>query len=260
MDENGKLILKEDVQRFLLKRGAFKARVADPSTGFEKAMKGCHPLDIMKNARSVVAFGVHVGSDYYRTISIEGKTESDDRIGYIFRDWLAYELVEFLKVKGFNAKVPSGYFDRQRKIARLSFKLAAYEAGFGVYGRSGLIITPEYGPRVNIGVVVTEAALEPDRRLVFNPCVSCSACADICPANAIQSSIYPPTSHDREACVSFVQRLRDETADDKFFCGYCYDGCVAGNTLKAGFRLSRYRKLADLSCEKRGKLIRKATC
>jgi len=31
--------------------------------------------------------------------------------------------------------------------------------GLGVYGRQSLIITPEYGPRVNFGVVLTDASI-----------------------------------------------------------------------------------------------------
>ena len=259
MDEGKESGLKKDVQRFLKERGAFKISLANPAAGFEKAIKGCHPLDVMKNAKSVIVFGVYVGSDYYRTVKIEGKTVTDDRIGYIYRDWLAYELTEFMKTRGFSALMPAGHFDRQSKIARLSFKLAAHEAGFGVYGKSGLIITPEYGPRVNIGVVVTEAVLEPDAKLVFSPCKSCSVCAEVCPVNAIRGDWDAPAGYDRETCVSFVQRLRDETDDDKFFCGYCYDKCPLGKICRRGFRLSRYRKLADLPSEKRRKLIRKAS-
>lgn len=250
--------VKEDVQRFLGESGAFKVRVANPRAGFEKAIGGCHPLEVMRNARSVIVFGVYIGRDYYRTIRIEGKTKADDRVGYIFRDWLAYELAEFLRARGFDALVPSGDFDRQRKIARMSFKLAAYEAGFGVYGRSGLIITPEYGPRINIGVVVTDAVLESDRKLVFSPCGSCKVCVEACPVEAIRDDLDPPISHDRESCVGFVQRLRDGSGDQKFFCGYCYDRCPIGRTSKRGFEFSRYRRLQDLPRARREMLIRQA--
>lgn len=259
MSEHGKLDLKDVVQHFLRERGAFKTRVADPNAGFDKAIKGCHPLDLMKKAQSVIVFGVYVGSDYYRTIKIEGKIETDDRIGIIFRDWLAYGVAEFLKSQGYSALVPSGFFDRERKIGRLSFKLAAHEAGLGVYGRSGIIITPEYGPRINIGVVVTDALLEPHEKLTFSPCESCTACALACPARAINTSLRPPASHNRETCVSFVQKLRDETNDEKFFCGYCYDKCPVGKTKQRGFLFSHYRKLAELPAEERKRLVQLAS-
>jgi len=244
--------LKSEVVKFLKDRGVFKVKVADSRVGFEKAVKGCHPLDVMKDGKSVIVFAIYVGLDYYRTVKIEGKTAGDDRIGYIFRDWLAYELAEFLKAKGFSAVFPYGHFGKD-----LSFKLAAHEAGVGVYGRCGLIVTPEYGPRVNIGVVVTDAILKPDKKLDFNPCQACTVCVKVCPVKAVREGLDPPVSHKREVCVNFVQGLRDETGDKKFFCGYCYDNCPVGRTRKRGFLISRCKKLVNLKRRERGRLIQK---
>jgi len=259
MSESNVTGLKSEIVSFLKDRGAFKVRVASAKVGFEKAVRSCRPLDVMKHGNSVIVFAIYVGSDYYRIVKIEGKTMGDDRIGYIFRDWLAYELVEFMKAKGFSAVFPTGDFDRTRKIARLSFKLAAYEAGVGVYGKCGLIITPEYGPRVNIGVVITDAVLEPDKKLDFNPCQDCEVCVKVCPVKAVREGLDPPISHNREDCVSFVQGLRDETGEKKFFCGYCYDKCPVGRTRKRGFLISRYRKLVNLRQSERERLIQKAS-
>jgi len=245
--------LKSEIARFLRDRGAFQVRVASPLVGFEKAIRGCHPLDVMKKGKSVIVFAIYVGLDYYRIVKVEGKTAGDDRIGYIFRDWLAYELAEFLKAKGFSAVFPYGHFDKG-----LSFKLAAHEAGVGVYGKCGLIITPEYGPRVNIGVVVTDAVLEPDEKLDFNPCKACKVCVRVCPVEAVREGLDPPVSHNREECVNFIQGLRDESGDPKFFCGYCYDKCPVGRTGKRGFWISRYKKLVNLRRRDRERLIQKA--
>jgi len=259
MSESKVTDLKGEVVKFLKDRGAFKVSVASAKVGFEKAVGGCRPLDVMEHGNSVIVFAIYVGPDYYRTVRIEGKTMGDDRIGYIFRDWLAYELVEFLKAKGFGGVFPIGDFDKTRKIGRLSFKLAAHEAGIGVYGKCGLIITPEYGPRVNIGVVVTDAVLEPDEKLDFNPCRACKVCVKVCPVKAVREGLDPPISHNREECVNFVQGLRDETGDKKFFCGYCYDKCPVGATRKRGFLISRYKKLANLGRSERERLIQKAS-
>jgi len=249
--------LKSEVVKFLRDRGAFKVGVASPSVGFEKAIKGCHPLDMLKAGKSVIVFGIYIGQDYYQILKIEGKTAGDNRIGYIFRDWVAYELAEFLRMKGFRALFPTGFFDRDRKIARLSFKLAAYEAGIGVYGKPGVVITPEYGPRVNIGVVVTDAVLEPDKKLDFNPCQGCEVCIKVCPVKAIREDLDSPTSHNRDECLGFIQGLRDITGDERFFCGYCYDKCPVGRTRKKGFVISRYRKLANLKQSEREELIQR---
>jgi epoxyqueuosine reductase QueG len=259
MSKSKVMDLKSEVVKFLKDRGAFKVRVASTKVGFEKAIRGCRPLDVLEHGNSVIVFAIYAGPDYYRTVKIKEKTTGNDRIGYIYRDWLAYELIEFLRAKGFNGVFPKEYFDRDREIACLSFKLAAYEAGIGVYGKSGLIITPEYGPRVNIGVVVTDAVLEPDKKLDFNPCQACKVCVQVCPIKAAREDLDAPISHNREECMNFIQRLKDETGDENFFCGYCFDRCPVGRTRKRGFWISRNRRLADLRQSERERLIQEAS-
>jgi epoxyqueuosine reductase len=254
-DKNG---LKGEIQDFLRDRGAFKVRVANPSKGFEKTMKGCHPLDVMSQCRSVIVFAVYIGLEYYRTILIEGKTQGDNRIGHIFRDWLSHGLAAFLRTRGFNALVPIGFFDEDQKVACLSYKLAAFEAGIGVYGKSGVIITPEYGPRVNLGVVLTDAILEPDRRLDYDPCHNCKICSKVCSVNAVREDLGAPTSHDRAKCVEFIDRLREETNDENLLCGYCYKYCPVGKPNKKGFLISKNKTLEDFGKTLRERLIRKA--
>jgi epoxyqueuosine reductase QueG len=169
---------------------------------------------------------------------------------------MQYKVAEYLHEKGYHAVVPKGYFNREKLIPRLSLKLAAYEAGLGVYGRCGIIITPEYGPRVNFGVVLTNANLEPDEKLAnFNPCIDCQLCVNLCPPKAIREKSCPPTGHNRDKCVNFVLKLREKLGDKRFLCGYCYNFCPVGKMDKPGFKLSKYKTLLDLSAQKREHLL-----
>lgn len=259
MREGGLSDLKDEFKRFVKSYGAYDVRVADASKGFENAVSGCRPKDVMKNCNSVIVFAIYVGPDYYRTLEIENKITGDNRIMHVFRDWLQYKVAEFLREKGHSAIVPTGYLNRGKLITRFPFKLAAYEAGLGVYGRCGIIITPEYGPRVNFGVVLTDASLEPDEKLTdFNPCLECRLCVDLCPSKAIREDVSPPMGHDRDRCINFVLELREKTCDQHFYCGYCYDSCPVGKTDRHGFGLSRYRNLLDLAVEERERLIKGA--
>lgn len=247
--------LKSDLEQFVKDLGAYAVRVADPQ-GFENALLGCHPKNVLRNCKSVIVFGVYVGLDYYRSIQLENKTIGDNRIMHIFRDWIQYRILEFIQERGHPAVVPTGLFDREKLIHRLSLKLAAHEAGLGVYGRCGIIITPEYGPRANFGAVLTETKLEPDGKLTnFTPCLDCQLCADVCPPKAIRTDCNPPKGHNRDRCVNFVLRLRERTADERFLCGYCYDNCPVGKTDKSGFKLSKYRNLSDLPIQERERLV-----
>jgi epoxyqueuosine reductase QueG len=250
--------MKNELEEFLEKFGVFKARVADPKQGFEMAKSGCHPRDVMKNCNSVVVFALHVGLDYYTSLDYCQKGDIESRVMSIYRDWVSLHLVTFLEDKGYNAIIPHGFKDEKEKVARLSFKLAAYEAGLGVFGRPSILITPEYGPRVNFGVVLTDASIEPDKPLKdFNPCKECDVCVKLCPINAINKEWPPPKGFDRSRCVQFVYWLREKTKRKIMLCGYCYNNCPAGKIGGKTFHLSRWRTLLDLNEQERKRILQK---
>lgn len=103
-------------------------------------------------------------------------------------------LVYFLEDAGFPAiSVPPVHVDpRQYDRAGdtrgpLSLPHAAVEAGLGTLGLNLMLLTPEYGPRVLLGAVLTSAPLEPDRPLERPLCLgeACGRCLLACPADAI---------------------------------------------------------------------------
>lgn len=67
-------------------------------------------------------------------------------------------------------------------------RLAAVEAGLGTLGLNTMLLTPEFGPRVYLGGVLTDQALEPGSPLERDLCLGlaeCGRCAAICPEDAI---------------------------------------------------------------------------
>ena len=64
----------------------------------------------------------------------------------------------------------------------------AMQAGLGELGRNGLLITPEFGPRLRISKVITDLALIADTPIEFGVtefCRACKKCAEMCPSQAI---------------------------------------------------------------------------
>ena len=64
----------------------------------------------------------------------------------------------------------------------------AIDAGLGEAGRNGLLITPQYGPRVRLCKVFTDAPLIPDGPIAFGVkefCGICMKCATTCPSRSI---------------------------------------------------------------------------
>lgn len=102
-------------------------------------------------------------------------------------------LSDYLRERGFNAQpVPA-------IGTNLNLSLLARDAGFGEFGRHGLLITPDLGPSIRIAAVLTDA-----ENLPFNEgnlhgwvrefCRSCGACVRACPAGAIYAE--PEVSED----------------------------------------------------------------
>jgi putative sterol carrier protein/NAD-dependent dihydropyrimidine dehydrogenase PreA subunit len=70
----------------------------------------------------------------------------------------------------------------------------AIQAGLGEISRLGLLITPEYGPRVRLCKVYTDLPLQPDQPITFGVvefCKTCLKCADACPARCISRDPEP---------------------------------------------------------------------
>lgn len=88
--------------------------------------------------------------------------------------------------------------------AVFSYKHAGQAAGLGYIGRSSLLITPDFGPRVLLSCCLTEALLEPTKADIVNVCQRCKVCINKCPASAINlPQAEEPYIINKFACVTF---------------------------------------------------------
>ena len=66
----------------------------------------------------------------------------------------------------------------------------AIDAGLGEIARNGLLVTPEFGPRVRLANILTNLPLLPDKPIEFGVrefCRICKKCSKKCPSKAIDS-------------------------------------------------------------------------
>jgi epoxyqueuosine reductase QueG len=99
-----------------------------------------------------------------------------------------YELASLLRLDGYRTlPLPAAGcpYDQRFLMAIFSFKHAAQAAGLGRIGRHSLLIAPEYGPRLRLACLLTEAPLEPTPVQNRDFCIDCDACIRECPAEAL---------------------------------------------------------------------------
>ncbi len=105
--------------------------------------------------------------------------------------------------------------------------LVAEDAGLGEIGRSGILITKEFGPRVRLGVVTTDMPLITDVKEEFGVkelCSICGKCAITCIGNAIPKGKIKETDDklrwkiDAEKCYKVWRQVGTD-------CGICLSVC-----------------------------------
>ena len=107
-------------------------------------------------------------------------------------DKIAYRLVEELERAGHPSFVTAAqetdWSYKRASYGKLSTRHLGVEAGVGTLGLEVNILTPEFGPRVYLTGVLTEAELEADGPMTEQVCIgeSCSRCLYACPPNAVR--------------------------------------------------------------------------
>jgi epoxyqueuosine reductase len=88
-----------------------------------------------------------------------------------------------------------------------------------------MILTPEYGPRVRFGSILSTADLPPDPLLDNRLCTSCMRCVKMCPSSALNKENYPEGLTDKRACASYSAVLNERYVSP---CGICIKVCPVG--------------------------------
>ncbi len=175
---------------------------------------------------NVVAIAVEMDYDMFRTSPSKIEWAATTH-GYAKMKYIIMHVAQFINNLGYRAW-PFGSGGPVLSIP------IAIDAGLGELGRNGLLITPEYGPRVRLCGVITDMPLAPDSPIdmgVRKFCQSCKKCARECPGKALQEG--EPTSNgqfrttapgvlkwpvDGEACLKYWN-------SEGTTCGNCIAKC-----------------------------------
>lgn len=148
-------------------------------------------------------------------------------------DSIATKATTFLLSKGYRAvPIPaSEIVDQTRQEGRISHKKIATRAGLGWIGKSALLVTQEFGPRVRLVSILTNAPLESAEPITESQCGECTACVRACPASALKEQIWTPDVQREELIeVSLCHQIteKNKAALGESICGICISVCPLG--------------------------------
>lgn len=119
--------------------------------------------------------------------------------------------------------------------APVSHKMLATRAGLGWIGKTDLLVSTDFGPRVRLAsVLLGETPLSCPEPISESRCGSCDACVRACPARAASGKAWKAgldrdefyDAHKcRESC-KMLSRLR--LGEDVSLCGICASICPKG--------------------------------
>ncbi|NLG37168.1 MAG: epoxyqueuosine reductase [Clostridiales bacterium] len=173
------------------------------------------PRQIMPEAKSVIAMAFRVMRGSLRGVE-EGTFFSNyssmgyGGITYLYMPMTVINLAKAIEDEGYEA-IPYGHQSDWRAIdgvgklrknyskavepgranpdVMVQLRIASYLAGLGEIGFSKMLLTPQFGPRQRVGIMITEMELEPDPIMAPGTlCNRCMACVRACPAGALSET------------------------------------------------------------------------
>lgn len=222
--------LNEEIKARVLSMGADLVGIA-PLERFNGAPKGFNPIDIMTQAKTVVAIAKKMPNQLvYGNLATAYTNTSQTLLRKL--DEIASDIAIFIEKKGSQAipipaDDPYTFWDaeKRRGMGDLSHKHAAQAAGLGVLGKNSLLITPQYGNRVHLVSVITDLEIEPDALIMDELCPQkCRLCLVSCPSGALKGNQVV----DQKLCRQIVGKTLPK-GYWVYDCWECRKVCPAGS-------------------------------
>ena len=213
--------------------GACLFAVADIDSGLRSHFHGLE-RNITDRLKRAVSFAVPIPGPVLDSLT-DGPTPL---YFFVYRklnallDDIALKISSEIIINGGQAlPIPSSHIvDWERQLASFSHRHAAVAAGMGWLGSNNLLVTPEFGARLRLCTVLTDLDLPHGKpREDSPPCGECTACADICPANAIGKTA---ADHNFERCFNALKAFRKTHNVGQYICGLCQKACVPFSEIK----------------------------
>jgi len=200
--------------------------------------KRTDPSAILPGVQSIVVFGVkaeqacppqeHSTKNLAQLSSLGTDTDYHASVKTLIDKFVA-EVVGYIQNFKYKTLIDSPNLDE---------RAFAYRAGLGFFGCNGLLISPGFGTRFNIGLLLTNVPLEHfgckndgSLGITAQACPpNCNLCITACPTNALQLNAPLNTA----CCISYLTQKKDLTTKEELLlsqhnqlygCDICQDAC-----------------------------------
>lgn len=224
----------EKIKNSVTELGADLVGVADVAP--LKRLK-LYPPDLLNPFRRAVSVAIRLPGSLFEQITDHPTPTyaSAYRTANLILDEIAFFAANTLQRDGFNSlPIPAAQsWDRKNHYGAISHKAVGRMAGLGWQGKSLLLVNPEYGPRIRLVTVLTDAPLEVNGP-IKNRCGKCTLCRDACPAGAIKGAVTEDHYKSREEaidlrlCVEKLNEFAKLPGVDANICGICIKVCPFG--------------------------------
>ncbi len=210
---------------------------------------GTYGAPIQMNHRYAIAFSLEM-DHAIMSCAPQAAVILETARKYVESAVIAIQIANWIRLQGFPARA---HIDENYRVIE---PLVARDAGLGEIGRMGILMTPELGPRVRLGVVTTDMPLDPDLRnpdpSVFEFCGKCTKCAENCPSKAIpfgEAGSYGGGRRwklDEEKCFHYWNVIGTDCGICMSVCPYSHPNNWGHNTVRSLIRRSAAARRAAL--------------
>jgi len=207
------------------------------------------PQNIFPFTKSVIVLGIPIFIPMLETTPSIVYSELYNTTNRLL-DEIAYKLAAALNAKGHQAI----FFPRdaygdisvlvKKPEAAFSHVIAAKYAGLGTIGYNHTLLTKEFGPRVRLVSILTDADIVPDAMLEKDLCIKCELCKKCCPTSAFTTTDHLIADMDKQKCAEYHAQLKN---DYRYPCGVCIKVCPIGADRKLfGSNTKKYRNEKEI--------------